>query len=165
MRATDQIRADVERSTTALYVAMQRLQEDPLLEDILWEVIEWPSLLGVLWSVGVRASLVPDFASARPAVVEIDGREHEAERVQVATEVNGEPAFFAEIVAVDPAWPLTATAGIWLIRGHAPSRPERTFELKLLAAQRGPRSGAAAALLPNGTIVLFPGATTLEVPD
>jgi len=147
----------------ALLAVMQAVQEEKLLADLLWEVVEPPSVLGVLLNAGVAAVVRADLASSKAGQLVLDGRTHEGERAPIAILVNGEPAMFAELVAVAPSSPFTMSGGILRISGQHPSRPSRRLEIQLVAARRGNHRGKVVTVTGAGGFRLEREATTLEI--
>ena len=142
---------------------MQSVQKEEMLSEILWQVIDRPSLLGILTGGGLTAMLSAKFEDAVAGRTEIDGRPYLAERVPFKIEVSDEPAFFGELVAVDPQSPLSASAGIVHIVGRKPSRLSRQLEICVLSARRGGPLGPAVRATPSGRFRFIPVHTTLEV--
>lgn len=140
--ATDEQQQAVRQmvqSTLALVAMLSIVQEDNVLADYFWQVVEKPSIWSVLTSFGVRASLVTALeqslpASALPANLPDLGP---AFVVPMRVEVNGSPALLADIVATASQRPFALCGGIVAATARHPSRPELQFDVQLLAAKLG----------------------------
>ena len=148
---------------STLLTLMQMIQDEKLLADILWQVVAYPSLLGIVMNLGVRVAVTPSFEVSKPTKVTIGDQVHEGERFPFAITANAEPAFLAELTAIAPSSPMTATGGMWRIIGHQAGRKTRQLEIRVLAARRGQHRGNVITVRPNGTFARQRGTTTLEV--
>jgi len=146
-----------------LFAFMQSVQNEEMLAEILWQVIDPPSLFGLLTRGGLTATLSADFEDAISGYTEIAGRQYLAERLPFKIEANDEPAFFGELIAVDPVSPLSTSAGIVYIVGRKPSRLSLQLEISVLGARRGGPLGPAVRVTPSGRFRMVDGYSTLEV--
>jgi hypothetical protein len=121
-----------------LLFMLQRLgTADPTLGELLFTVVERPSILSVLWHFGVDVRLVGHEGrpGTSPAGVP-DARDVAVLPLDVL--VNGSPALHADIVVAPPRHPYAVTGGVLgAVVRHA-SDPRRVAVLRLLAARRGP---------------------------
>lgn len=144
---------------------LKLIQDEPTLEDILWEVIDAPSILGIMMNFGVEAGVFCQFHRSEPRRIAIAGEAQAAERFPFTMTINGDSVFEAELTAVAPKSPMALSGGVWQILGHRPSNPKQTLEIRLLAAKRrgnSSRTEGSVELVPLETYVL--GDTAEEEP-
>lgn len=139
------------RSTLALVALLSIVQEDSVLADYFWQVIEKPSIWSVVSSFGVSASLVTALEQSVPAIdlppgMPTTGRAFVA---PMRVEVNGSPALLADILATQAARPYALCGGMVAATARHPSRPDLQFDVQLLAARLGTARSKA-----TGTIKL-----------
>lgn len=115
------------------------VQQDDVLADYFWQVVEKPGLWSVLTHLGVQATMTMPFEQSLPATRLPAGLPpvDRAFVVPLRIEVNGHPALLADVVAVDAARPYALCGGMVAAVARHPTRPEITFELQLLAARLG----------------------------
>jgi len=133
------------RSTLALMALLSIVQEDSVLADYFWQVIEKPSVWSVLSSFGVTASLVTALEQSVPATSLPPGLPDLGPTfvAPMRVEVNGSPALLADIVATQSARPYALCGGIVAATARHPSRPELQFDVQLLAARVGTTTAKA----------------------
>lgn len=108
-----------------------------VLYDVLWDVVDKPSLVSVLAEGGAKVSMTRDFERARAiAPVALAGREYLAYELPVELRINGAPALRCALVVTEPESPMHLSAGILGIDGHRPSDPDVRVALRVLAARR-----------------------------
>lgn len=130
------------RSTMALVALLTIVQEDSVLADYFWQVIEKPSIWSVVSSFGVSASLVTALEQSLPTD-DLPPGMPDLGRAFVApmrVEVNGSPALLADILATKAVRPYALCGGMVAASARHPSRPELHFDVQLLAARLGARS-------------------------
>jgi hypothetical protein len=136
--------ARVLRSVEAIIAAMSLLnvvQEDDLLADYFWQVVEKPSLWSVVTSLGVKATLSMPFedsaeAASLPPSLPPQPR---AAVIPLRIDVNGSPALFADVLATDPRRPLSLCGGMVAASAHHPTDSSVHFDVVLLAARLAQR--------------------------
>lgn len=112
------------------------LQNDALLSDILWQVIDKPSLLNVVASLGVTLELRADIEHATPRqTTDLPGWTRPSIEFPLVVSMNGTRSLEATIVATDPWVPLRLGAGIVSVVATRPSDPSVRFTARLLAAR------------------------------
>lgn len=126
------------------------VKEDPILSSLMWEVVEPPSLLSVIWNLGVTVTLRAHFTQAvrarsPPPHLPDTGA---VWWVPFTLLVNDSPALFCELLVTSPWAPITLSGGIVGIHARHPSRPDLQFTMALLAARRGEPSAASTGTCP-----------------
>ncbi|HLU40128.1 MAG TPA: hypothetical protein VK081_12150 [Planctomycetota bacterium] len=146
VRGSTRLRADVA-AVLALRNMLAVMRESEVLSDILWTVIDKPSLFSVIRNFGVRVSLGADFEGAREAARMLLGGDPPAGRVvpvhevPVELQLNGVPALRAKVLATEPDSPLNLGAGIVGIDAFQPSDPAARVCIRVLAARRAGARG------------------------
>jgi hypothetical protein len=129
---------DVRRAVSG-WIAMMKLpeflQRDSGMEQLLWKLIERPSLLSIVANRGVQMEVGLNGKDARP--VPSGSVYGPAYRVPVLLTLNNRPAVRCEIVVARGAPPLGPCNGLLAIDATHPSDPSRRIAVRLLAAQRG----------------------------
>ncbi|MCA8952482.1 MAG: hypothetical protein KDE27_23425 [Planctomycetes bacterium] len=139
--SVEQVRPMAE-GLVALIALLQVVQNDDVLEDYFWQVVQKPSVWSVIAGFGVRASLTASLekstaVTALPAQLPAGTR---AYATPLRVDVNDNPALLADVVVVDAARPYALCAGIVAATARHPNKPDVTFDVQLLAARSG--SGA-----------------------
>ncbi|MBL8755977.1 MAG: hypothetical protein JNK15_21965 [Planctomycetes bacterium] len=112
------------------------LQNDPLLADILWQVVDKPGVLAIVASLGVTLRLGASLENARPApTANLPGWPRPAIAFPLVLSLNGTRALDATITATDPWVPLRMGGGIVAVEATRPSDPSVRFSACLLAAR------------------------------
>ena len=136
-------REDQGRPTVAAALGMMALlsvvQEDDVLAQYFWQVVEKPSLWSVMTSLGVSATVRMPFEQSVPAEqlpshLPPPGR---AFVVPLRIDVNGSPALNADVIAVDAARPYALCGGMVGAVARHPTRSDLHFDVQLLAARVG----------------------------
>lgn len=136
--------ANTRCSVEAVIAAMSLLnvvQEDDLLARYFWQVVEKPSLWSVVTSLGVKATLSMPFAEslAATALPPPLPPQPRAVVIPLRIEVNGGPALFADVLAIEPRRPFALCGGMVAVSAHHPTDPEVHFDVQLLAARLADR--------------------------
>ena len=119
----------------ALFSFLRILQQDPVLSDVLWQVIDKPSLWSVLTRLGISIGMASDLDLASDEANVLPAPwDRAAVCFPLRITVNGTQALAAEIVATAPVVPMRLGAGIVGITGHRPSDPRVRFAAMVLAA-------------------------------
>jgi hypothetical protein len=112
------------------------LQNDPLLADILWQVVDKPGLLTVIASLGVTLRMSADLEHATPRpLVDLADWPRPAIEFPLVLTMNGTRALDATITATDPWVPMRLGGGIVAVTAARPSDPSVRFMARLLAAR------------------------------
>jgi hypothetical protein len=124
----------------ALSSLLQLIQSVESIEDVLWRVIEKPSVLSVALHFGVKLSLElggeVEVLGADALPPALNGRP--VYRLPLTIELNGEPALECHLTVTTPAPPLELVAGVVRIDGWRTSDPSRRVVLELLGARLAP---------------------------
>jgi hypothetical protein len=124
-------REEFARSVFGIVSLFEALQQCDALAPVLWEVVDRPSLLSVLFHGGVSLTLRADLERIVPATAGICGSGPGWE-LPIAIHANGSPALAAKLVCVEPRRPLQLAAGILAVEAVCPSDASRRFSLRLL---------------------------------
>ena len=122
----------------ALLAFVHALRGVPSLEDMLWQVVDKPSILSVLLH-GVTMSLNARFdRTEQTAAPTLEASApHPCYRLPIELSINGVPALFVSLVVAAPTPPLRLAAGVVGLDAMHPTAPERRLRLRLLAARHG----------------------------
>jgi len=142
--------ADSQLVIAAVFGMMSLLsvvQDDDVLADYFWQVIEKPSIWSVMTSLGVEASLSMPMQQSVPATIlpphlPPPGR---AFVVPVRIDVNGNAALLVDVIATDPARPYALCGGMVSAVARHPTRTDLHFDVQLLAARVGTGKATAKA--------------------
>lgn len=130
------IPADV-RGDLALRNMLRVVRESAVLYDILWTVLDKPSIFSVIGNLGVRVSVHEDFAKARElAPLTIAGQTFAGYELPVELRLNGLPALRSRVLVTEPNSPLNLSAGILRLDAFQPSDPTARVSIRVLAARR-----------------------------
>lgn len=133
-----QLPADVAAGL-ALANMLAVIRKSKVLFDVLWTVIDKPSVFSVIFNLGVSVSVLEDFTKAqRLAPVTIDDQEFEVYELPVELQLNGLPALRSKVLLTEPKSPLNLSAGILGIDAFQPSDPAVRVSIRVLAARRAP---------------------------
>lgn len=114
------------------------LRENPVMRDILWEVLALPSLWSILTSWGVKASFAVDFFAAEPVdPARFPGETRELWSVPLVVLLNGQPGLLAQVVVGPSGSPDGAVAGVYAIVARHPRDPDRRVQVWLQSSRRG----------------------------
>jgi hypothetical protein len=114
------------------------VQEDKVLSEYFWQVVEKPGVFSVIANFGVKVSIRMPFENSLPvkelpAHLPVTGP---AFAVPLQVDVNGNPALLVRILAADPARPYALCGGMVAATARHPTDPGLQFDVILLAAQR-----------------------------
>jgi hypothetical protein len=134
----DQARPMVE-AALGMMALLSIVQQDDVLAQYFWQVVEKPSVWSVMTSLGVTASVAMPFEQSVPAEklpshLPPPGR---AFVVPLRIDVNGSAALHADVIAVDPARPYALCGGMVGAVARHPTRSDLHFDVQLLAARVG----------------------------
>lgn len=123
----------------ALIALLNVVQNDEVLEEYFWLVVQQPSLWSVIAGLGVSATLT---ASLEQSIAVTDlpmqlPQTHPAYAMPLRVDVNDTPALLADVIAVDPARPYGLCAGIVAASARHPTNADIRFDVQLLAARLG----------------------------
>lgn len=122
-------------ATIAMMTLIGTLQENEALADYFWQVVEKPSVLSVITSFGVRATVGAHFEKAVP--VTLPAHLPPADRafvVPMEIDVNGSPALLIDVVAIDAARPFALCGGMIAATARHPSKDVR-LEVQIVGAR------------------------------
>ncbi|MCA8977459.1 MAG: hypothetical protein KDC98_22240 [Planctomycetes bacterium] len=123
----------------SLIALLQVVQNDDVLEDYFWLVVQKPSVWSVIKGMGVAASLrasperstpVSRLPPALPAA-------WPAYAMPLRVDVNDTAALLADVIAVQPTRPYALCAGIVAAAARHPTQQDLRFDVQLLAARLG----------------------------
>ncbi len=123
----------------ALIALLDVVQNDDVLEDYFWQVVQKPSVWSVIAALGVRASLNASLEKSvpidrLPSHMPSHGR---AFAMPLMVDVNDTPALVADVIAVESGRPFSLCGGIVAAAARHPSDPSLNFDVQLLAARLG----------------------------
>lgn len=118
----------------ALFMFVQEIQSTPGVEDILWSIMDKPSIWSVVRHGGkVQIGInVEEPTAIDPATWE--SPDPPSYRLPVMISVYDQPALRCFLFVTSPRPPLVASAGIVGIVAVPPSRPADRLEIRLIAA-------------------------------
>ncbi len=120
-----------------LFAFLQVVQRDPVLSELLWQVIEKPSALSVLLSgFSVSLGFTPHFDAIEVVREPLPGVAV-GYRLPVDLRLNGTPALRMELLVVRPHPPLQICGGIVALKARHPAEAARSLSVWLLSARRG----------------------------
>lgn len=116
------------------------VQEDDVLAQYFWQVVQKPGVWSVLTSLGVQVStsmqLERSVPAAMPATMPYLDR---AMVLPLRIDVNGEPALFVDVLATTPRRPLALCGGMVAAAARHPTDGRLHFDVQLLASRRDAR--------------------------
>lgn len=125
------------------------LRQNPVLKQILHEVLAMPSLWSILTNWGVRVSFSVDFfAAERVDPARFPGEQRELWSVPMMVLLNGQPGFLARVIVGPSGSPDGAVAGVYGIVARHPVDGERRVHARLLSSRRGAPEPASAPDVP-----------------
>jgi hypothetical protein len=127
------------------YLDVVRHTED--LADILYDLIDKPSLWSVVRQVGVKVNLAfrPDkVAATKPGFWNLPA-DHGVYHFPLGLEINKKPALNITMVVTRPDSPLLACGGVVGMLAEKPSEPQTYLLLRIVSARRGVDRTAASA--------------------
>ena len=118
------------------------LRENPVMRQILREVLALPSLWSILTNWGVRVSFSVDFfAAERVDPARFPGEQRELWSVPLIVLLNGQPGFLARVIVGPSGSPDGAVGGVYGVVARHPTDPERRVHVRLLSSRRGAAAG------------------------
>jgi hypothetical protein len=128
------------RGVAAMLALVQTIQEDRLLADILWKVVDKPGLFTFLTTWSTTVQVTPEFEHATREPNPLDGPWGElgAWSFPYVLAYGGKPLLRGRMLVTEPRTPLTVAGGLISMDGYRVSDPETRFELRVLAARRSP---------------------------
>jgi hypothetical protein len=121
----------------SLMALLQVVREDSVLAPILWQVVQGPSVLSVVFHFGVRVAVQPRFhATTRVHTPPQLPPGDPAWSVPITLTVNDEPALLCEVLVGRPLPPRLLCGGIVAATARHPAEARREFAMVLLAAKR-----------------------------
>lgn len=114
------------------------LRQNPVLKQILREVLALPSLWSILTNWGVRITFSVDFfAAERVDPARFPGEQRELWSVPMMVLLNGQPGFLARVIVGPSGSPDGAVAGVYGIVARHPTDADRRVQVRLLSSRRG----------------------------
>ena len=131
----------------ALAAFLQGIQDTPGLREILWDLIEKPSVWSIVKNRG-RVDLTMNFdgkgvaALERPSWVPAGSALY---HLSPTLALNNQPALHCWLFVTAPRPPLLTTAGIVGIVASPPSSNDKRLDIRILAAHRAASTEASPA--------------------
>jgi hypothetical protein len=121
----------------ALVAFMQTMQSTAGLREVLWAVVEKPSLWSIARHAGID-TMINLTTGIGPAPAEDWAYVAPTETFSMPVEVklNDQTALAAELFVTAPQPPLLTCAGIIGVRAHSPKHPERHVEIWIVGTSR-----------------------------
>jgi hypothetical protein len=114
------------------------LRTNPVMKQILYEVIALPSLWSIVTNLGVRAGFGIDFFAATRVAPECTANANGLVwSVPMTIDLNDQPALLVRILAAPSDGPAAAAAGVYGLVGRHPTDPGRRVHVQLLSSRRG----------------------------
>ena len=134
----DEVRPMAE-GLISLIALLDVVQNDSVLEEYFWQVVQKPSIWSVIAGFGVRASLIASLEKSvlvptLPRPLPYAGK---AYAMPLRVDVNDSPALLADVIAVDAARPYALCGGIVAASARHPTDDSIAFDVQLLAARVG----------------------------
>jgi hypothetical protein len=129
----------------ALMTFFQTVEKSPGLRDILWDLIEKPSVWSFVKRRGIDLGLqLGDNSVAIAALPAWQGPALPQYRMSFELKINDVPAVECSLFVTQPIPPLLTTAGIIGIVAQPPGKPEKQLEIRLVGSRRGPAESGPA---------------------
>ncbi|HVU33576.1 MAG TPA: hypothetical protein VHE61_09090 [Opitutaceae bacterium] len=123
----------------ALMAFFQAVQNTPGLKDILWTVVDKPSV----WSFVRTRGMLEAGLNAKQAAIVTPPDDHFCgqlvHRIDIDLVLNRKPALDCAFFVTTPRPPLLTTAGVVRIVAHPPTAPDTTLDVRLVATHLAPR--------------------------
>jgi hypothetical protein len=114
------------------------LHQNPVLRQILREVLALPSLWSILTNWGVRVTFSVDFFAAEPVdPARFPGETRELWSVPLVVLLNGQPGFLARVIVGPSGSPDGVVGGVYGIVARHPTNADRRVNVRLLSSRRG----------------------------
>lgn len=127
----------------ALTLSLQELAtNDPLLQDLLFRVVDKPNLWSLATNLGVHVTLgwqAPEPAPTKVDAPWFDGVVH---RARCEMKLQGAVASWLDMLVTKPRGALAASAGLVGAIARHPHEADRYAVVRLLATKRGPAPGS-----------------------
>lgn len=143
----------------ALTMSLQNLaNDDPVLRELLFEVIDPPSLWSIAthFGVDIRLRIEPPPPDAAP--IPVAGVADEVRAVAIELHVNGSPALWVTLLVAQPHAATRVCGGLVGAIAQHPTDPSRFAAVRLLATRRGAVAQRGAA--PGRTTIASPSSTS-----
>jgi len=118
------------------------VQGTPGLQDILWQVLERPSVFDFIRHVGnANPNFTIDYAEpvdSGDLFWSDPGRRQPAQLLVVTLALFGKPVLRVGLLAVAPRPPLEVTAGVLAAAAWGPAHPDRVVVVRVVSAGTGP---------------------------
>lgn len=122
----------------ALTMSLQELAtSDPLLEDLLFRVVDKPSLWSLATNLGVHVTLGWEPPEATPTKVDAPWFDGDVQRARCEMKLQGAVASWLDMFVTEPRGALAACAGLAGAIARHPHEPDRYAVVRLLATKRG----------------------------
>lgn len=123
----------------SLIALLDVVQNDSVLEEYFWQVVQKPSVWSVIAGFGVTASLTASLEKSvlvreLPPGLPAAGQ---AYAMPLRVDVNGDPALVADVISVDAQRPFALCGGIVAASARHPGDEGLRFDVQLLAARLG----------------------------
>jgi hypothetical protein len=136
--AADDAEFEALRAIDTLRKVLSIVRRSQALRDLLWQVVDLPSVFSVIWHLGVTVLVAENFAGSQPgAAFAVGDATVPTWTAPIELRLNGAPALRCRVRCTGPGSPLALCAGIVELRAASPSHPQRTVTMQLLGARRG----------------------------
>lgn len=123
-------------SLMAMLAFINAIRDNEELGQILWQVVQKPSVWSILVHLGVSTDITLSASEPWPHPLGPDQPDVPAYRVPMSIELNGTPALRCSIVVVRPWSPLAISAGIASVVAERPDDSGVRFRMRVVAARR-----------------------------
>lgn len=137
----DQERVDRDASTMrdaerGLFVLMGLAQSDNLLSELLWEVVERPSVWSLITSLGATTEVEPGYERAQrlEGLQTGAGPEGPFYSLPLVVSVNGSDALRMKLLVTEPVAPWNLISGIVAFEGRHPTK-DLTISARMIGAR------------------------------
>lgn len=121
----------------ALMTFFQTVEKTPGLRDIMWDLIEKPSVWSFIKRRGFDLGLqLGDNSIAPAALPGWSGPAQPQYRMSFELKFNGVPSVECSLFVTQPAPPLLTTAGIIGIVAQPPGKPEKQLDIRVVGSRR-----------------------------
>ena len=123
----------------SLMALLRVVQNDEVLKDYFWLVVQKPSVWSVISELGIRASLFTPLEKSAP-IGPLPGHippTSPAYAMPMRISVNDTPALLADVLVVGPGRPYSLCGGIIAASARHPTDNDLRLDIQLLAARNG----------------------------
>lgn len=120
----------------SLLAMTQMFHESAAMQKLMLQTIQIPSWWSLL-TQGVNLQPTVDIMGAERVLTDYGA----GYRVPVELAINGDPALYATITAVEPRGPLILCSGIIAVDGFAPHRPDEILSVRYVGSEQLPTEG------------------------